>query len=59
MLGALVADQYIGRYYTILIFSFVYMAGWLILTATATPAGLASGAGFPGYVVSLIVIGCK
>lgn len=59
MLGALVADQYIGRYYTILIFSFVYMAGWLILTTTASPAGLASGAGFPGYVVSLIVIGCK
>ncbi|KAI8879994.1 PTR2-domain-containing protein [Backusella circina FSU 941] len=57
MLGALVADQYLGRYKTILIFSIIYMAGWLILTATATPAALASGAGFPGYIVSLIVIG--
>lgn len=57
MLGALVADQYLGRYKTILIFSIIYMFGWLILTATSTPAALASGAGFPGYIVSLIVIG--
>ncbi|KAI8372821.1 POT family-domain-containing protein [Radiomyces spectabilis] len=57
MLGALVADQYVGRYWTILIFSFIYMAGWVILTATASPAALDNGAGFPGYVVALIVIG--
>ncbi|KAG0174905.1 peptide transporter ptr2 [Apophysomyces sp. BC1021] len=57
VLGAVVADQYIGRYWTILVFSTVYMIGWLILTTTATPAAIASGAGFPGYIVSLIVIG--
>ncbi|KAL7336268.1 hypothetical protein PS15p_201624 [Mucor circinelloides] len=57
MLGALVADQYIGRYKTILIFSFIYMIGWLILTTTASPSALEKGAGFPGYIVSLIVIG--
>ncbi|KAI8369339.1 POT family-domain-containing protein [Radiomyces spectabilis] len=57
MLGALVADQYLGRYKTILLFSFVYMIGWLILTATSTPASLANGGGFPGYVVALVVIG--
>ncbi|KAI7866941.1 POT family-domain-containing protein [Mucor mucedo] len=57
MLGALVADQYIGRYWTIIIFSIVYMLGWLILTTTSVPAALESGAGFPGYIVSLIVIG--
>ncbi|KAL0089320.1 POT family-domain-containing protein [Phycomyces blakesleeanus] len=57
VLGALVADQYLGRYRTILLFSCIYMIGWLILTATSTPAGIAHGSGFPGYIVSLIVIG--
>ncbi|KAI9032825.1 POT family-domain-containing protein [Phycomyces nitens] len=57
VLGALVADQYLGRYRTILLFSCVYMLGWLILTATSTPAAIAHGSGFPGYIVSLIVIG--
>ncbi|RUS27671.1 putative peptide transporter ptr2 [Jimgerdemannia flammicorona] len=55
--GAIVADQYLGRYRTILVFSVIYMSGWLILTATATPAGLAAGAGFPGFIVALVVIG--
>ncbi|KAG1583846.1 hypothetical protein G6F48_008262 [Rhizopus delemar] len=57
MLGAIVADQYIGRYWTIIIFSTVYMIGWLILTCTALPVSLEHGSGFPGYVVSLVVIG--
>lgn len=59
MLGAIVADQYVGRYWTIIIFSTVYMIGWLILTCTALPVSLEHGSGFPGYVVSLVVIGCK
>lgn len=59
IIGALVADQYIGRYWTIIIFSIIYMFGWLILTATSVPTALASGAGFPGYIVALIVIGCE
>lgn len=59
MLGAIVADQYVGRYNTILIFSCVYLIGWIILTCTSIPSSLEAGAGFPGYVVSLVVIGCK
>lgn len=59
IIGALVADQYIGRYWTIIIFSIIYMLGWLILTTTSVPTALASGAGFPGYIVALIVIGCE
>ncbi|KAI8969250.1 POT family-domain-containing protein [Mycotypha africana] len=57
MLGAIIADQYIGRYKTIIIFSIVYMFGFLILTTTSIPAAQAKGASFPGYIVSLIVIG--
>jgi dipeptide/tripeptide permease len=57
LLGAFVADQYLGRYRTILLFSSFYLTGWIILTCTATLASLATGAGFSGYVISLIIIG--
>jgi POT family proton-dependent oligopeptide transporter len=59
MLGAIIADQYLGRYNVILLFSFVYLIGWIILTCTSIPSAIEAGAGFPGYVVSLVVIGCK
>lgn len=57
LFGAFIADSYLGRYRTILLFGTIYFSGWLILTCTATPASLASGAGFPGYIISLIIIG--
>ncbi|KAI8067954.1 proton-dependent oligopeptide transporter family [Gongronella butleri] len=56
MLGAIVADQYIGRYWTIIVFSFVYLAGWILLTTTSTDATPVSTA-FPSYIVSLVVLG--
>ncbi|KAG2205449.1 hypothetical protein INT46_007660 [Mucor plumbeus] len=55
--GAIVADQYLGKYRAILLFSIVYFVGLIILTATASPAGIASGAAFPGFIVSIIIIG--
>ncbi|KAI9254381.1 POT family-domain-containing protein [Helicostylum pulchrum] len=57
VIGAIIADQYLGKYNTILIFSGVYLFGLIILTATATPAAIASGATFPGFIVSIIIIG--
>lgn len=57
LLGAFIADQYLGRYRTILLFSSFYLTDWIILTCTATPALLAAGSGFSGYVISLIIIG--
>ncbi|ORY01228.1 PTR2-domain-containing protein [Basidiobolus meristosporus CBS 931.73] len=56
LIGAVISDQYLGKYKTILIFSIVYMIGWLIVTVTAIPSILDT-AGYPGYIVSLIVIG--
>ncbi|KAK9763732.1 hypothetical protein K7432_009343 [Basidiobolus ranarum] len=56
LLGAVIADQYLGKYKTILIFSIVYMVGWLIVTVTSIPS-IIDSAGYPGYIVSLIVIG--
>lgn len=57
IIGAVVADQYLGKYRTIVLFAGFYMIGLLILTCTAIPAAIASGAAFPGYVVSIIIIG--
>jgi POT family proton-dependent oligopeptide transporter len=57
ILGAVIADQYLGKYNTIVIFCGVYMVGLLILTCTAIPAALDHGAGLAGFIVAIIVIG--
>ncbi|CAO0802193.1 unnamed protein product [Mucor circinelloides] len=57
IIGAVVADQYWGKYKTILIFACVYFVGLIILTLTSIPAAIASGATFPGFIVAIIIIG--
>lgn len=57
ILGAVIADQYLGKYRTILLFSIIYFIGLVILTATASPMGIESGAAFPGFIVAVIIIG--
>ena len=57
ILGAIIADQYLGRYNTILIFCFVYMAGLLILFATSLPMPLDNGSGIGGFITAIIIIG--
>ena len=57
ILGAIISDQYLGKYKTIVLFACVYWVGLIILWTTALPSGLASGAGLPGFVVAIIVIG--
>jgi POT family proton-dependent oligopeptide transporter len=55
--GAIIADQYLGRYDTILYFAFVYIAGLLIFFTTALPVAIENGAAFGGLVAAMIVIG--
>ncbi|KAF2650184.1 peptide transporter PTR2-A [Lophiostoma macrostomum CBS 122681] len=57
ILGAIIADQYLGKYNTILIFCFVYIAGLLVLTTTSIPGALQHGAGLGGFITAVIVIG--
>ncbi|KAI5461953.1 POT family protein [Mariannaea sp. PMI_226] len=57
ILGAIIADQYLGKYKTILIFCAFYWVGLVILWTTSLPAAQAHGAGLPGYIVAIIVIG--
>ncbi|KAI8974397.1 POT family-domain-containing protein [Pilobolus umbonatus] len=57
VLGAVIADQYWGKYKTILVFSFIYFAGLVVLTMTSIPQAIASNAAFPGFIASIIIIG--
>ncbi|CAO3597428.1 unnamed protein product [Absidia cylindrospora] len=57
ILGAIVGDQFLGKYKTIVVFSVIYLVGLVILTATASPVAISNGAAFPGFIVSLIIVG--
>jgi POT family proton-dependent oligopeptide transporter len=58
ILGAIIADQYLGRYKTIMIFCFVYMAGLVVLTVTSLPSLVGHGStGIAGYAAAIIIIG--
>ncbi|CAO3621308.1 unnamed protein product [Mucor fragilis] len=57
IIGAIVADQYLGKYRAILLFACIYFIGLVILTATASPMGIENGAAFPGFIVAIIIIG--
>lgn len=57
ILGAIIADQYLGKYKTIMIFAGIYWLGLVILFTTALPQALEAGASKGGYIASLIVIG--
>ncbi|KAI8388535.1 POT family-domain-containing protein [Radiomyces spectabilis] len=55
--GAMIADQYWGKYKTILVFAGIYFVGLIALTLTSIPAAIQNGAAFPGFIVSIIIIG--
>ncbi|CAG8541635.1 1106_t:CDS:2 [Cetraspora pellucida] len=57
VLGAILADQYLGRYKTIIIFSLVYVTGLIVLTLTSIPLAIEAKASLPGLIVSMIIIG--
>ncbi|KAJ1961459.1 peptide transporter ptr2 [Dipsacomyces acuminosporus] len=57
ILGAVVADQYLGKFKTILLFAIIYALGDLVLTLTSIPASIRSGGALPGLIVAMITIG--
>lgn len=57
ILGAIIADQYLGKYNTILIFCVVYIIGLMILTFTSLPVALEHGSGLGGFITAIVVIG--
>ncbi|ORY01038.1 helicase C-terminal domain-domain-containing protein [Clohesyomyces aquaticus] len=57
IVGAVVADQYLGKYLTIKYFSLVYMFGIFILFITSLPISIEHGWAFPGLIFSMFIIG--
>ncbi|ORX89553.1 PTR2-domain-containing protein, partial [Basidiobolus meristosporus CBS 931.73] len=54
----ILCDQYWGKYRTIMFCCFVFGIGWTLLTLTSIPPSLEAGVGFPGYIISIIIIAC-
>ncbi|PLB37576.1 peptide MFS transporter [Aspergillus candidus] len=57
IVGAVIADQYLGKYKTIVLFCIVYMIGLLVLVCTSIPTALENGAGLGGFIVAILIIG--
>ncbi|CAF1368558.1 unnamed protein product [Adineta steineri] len=57
MVGAIVADQYMGKYKTIVISCFIYIIGLLILLLTSIPQSLSIGLGMPGLIIAMLFLG--
>ncbi|OLL22606.1 putative peptide transporter ptr2 [Neolecta irregularis DAH-3] len=55
--GAIIADQYLGKYKTICYFAIIYFIGQLILLGTSVPASIRKGYSLWGYIVATITIG--
>lgn len=56
ILGAVVADQYIGRYKTILLFACIYTLGLCILWVTSLPGILSHDQKLSGFIVAVVII---
>lgn len=57
VLGAVVADQYLGKYWTIFWSAVIYVVGVLVLFLTSLPSSIEHGAALGGLVTAMIVIG--
>ncbi|KAL2867484.1 POT family-domain-containing protein [Aspergillus lucknowensis] len=57
VLGAIVADQFLGKFKAIIVACSIYIVGLTVLVATATPASIKGGSAFGGLVASMVIIG--
>ena len=54
ILGAIVSDQYLGKYKTILYSSFIYLAGVVVLFCTSLPSAIEHGAALGGLNAAMV-----
>ncbi|TDZ61176.1 Peptide transporter PTR2 [Colletotrichum trifolii] len=54
---AVISDIYLGRYNTLLLGLCLSLCGSLVMFTTALPSSLDSGAGLPGLIVAMILVG--
>lgn len=57
LIGAVVADQYMGRYNTIMLFAMIYAIGLLVLVTTSIPPSIVGGHAYGGFIASILIIG--
>ncbi|CAF1586119.1 unnamed protein product [Rotaria sp. Silwood1] len=57
ILGAILADQFWGKYKTIIVSCVVYMIGLVILLLTSIPPAIDKGVAFPGLIVAMVILG--
>lgn len=57
MIGAIVADQFIGKFKAICLAACVYIVGLTVLVATAGVSATNTAAGFGGLVTAMVLIG--
>lgn len=54
--GAMLADQYWGKYKTISIACFIYTIGLFVLVLTSTPYSIRMGIAFPGLLIAMGIL---
>lgn len=55
IVGAVIADVYLGKYKTIVLFSMAYMVGLGLLAVSAMPWSINGGFGLPGFILATYV----
>ncbi|KAJ2599467.1 hypothetical protein GGF39_002221 [Coemansia sp. RSA 1721] len=53
ILGAIIADQWLGKFKTILIFAILYLIGLVLLTISSADFSVAGGFGLPGFCIAV------
>lgn len=54
ILGAIISDQYLGKYKTILYSAFIYVVGVFILFCTSLPWAIEHGAALGGLIAAMV-----
>ena len=54
VLGAIISDQYLGKYRTILYSAFIYVIGIFVLFCTSLPWAIEHGAALGGLIVAMV-----
>jgi len=57
ILGAIVADQFWGKYKAILAACIIYLIGLLVLVLTSIPSSITAGTALPGLIIAMIILG--
>lgn len=55
--GAIVADQFWGKYKAIFVACLIYMFGLLVLVLTSIPQAINANVALPGLIIAMIIIG--